>query len=306
MSLTPREHALRVAVLRTLSDEVADGLKAARADAEASFAEVRQDGQTQQKVLLPDGEEIGLVSIRAGSKQTDPKPAEITAWVREHLPDDFEDYIIASFVNHPDIIKWVKARFPDAVGTRIRPATKDALLKEAGDNDGFVTDKESGEKAKIADVTTGKPTGAFSYRAAPGAKDKIVTEWRAGRLSGIDLGPMELGDAPDPVATEPGSEAPAEPVRVPAEGPDFTTQFRPPFGDEHGFLNPQTASAWVAVVVQGFTTPPIEAYRMLRSSNSTEAERARAWLDAYGLDPDDPREGKDTPWPLPAAGSEAA
>jgi hypothetical protein len=301
MSLTPREHALRVAVLRTLSDEVADGLKAARADAEASFAEVRQDGQTQQKVLLPDGEEIGLVSIRAGSKQTDPKPAEITAWVREHLPDDFEDYIIASFVNHPDIIKWVKARFPDAVGTRIRPATKDALLKEAGDNDGFVTDKESGEKAKIADVTTGKPTGAFSYRAAPGAKDKIVTEWRAGRLSGIDLGPMEIRSAEPLTGVVVPSEA-AEPDPL-AWMDEAGAPGR--LSDEHGFLNPEFAAVDAVLYQGGFSTPPIEAYRMIRDGGVSR-DRALAWLAEHGLDPDDPREGKDTPWPLPAAGSEAA
>jgi hypothetical protein len=302
MNLTPRDHALRVAVVKALGDEVADVQKAARSEAEAEFAGIRADGQTQQKVLLPDGDEIGLISIKAGAKVTDPKNAEIDAWVDEHLPDDREDYIIPTFATHPDIIKWVKARFPDAVASRIRPATKAALLKEAEDNDGYVTDKDTGEKAKIADVSTGKPTGAFSYRPGPGARQRIITEWREGRLPRINLGLLEIASA-----------EPLTGVVVPPEAaePDplaWTNEVGAPDGrlsDEHGFLNPEFAAADAVLYQGGFTTPPIEAYRMLHDGG-VGAERARAWLDAHGLDPDDPREGKDTPWPLPAAGSEAA
>lgn len=73
---------------------------------------------------------------------------------------------------------------------------------------------------------------------------------------------------------------------------------RGPWEDEHGFLDPVKAAAHAVVVQGGFSTPPIEAYRMIRDGGVMR-ERALAWLAKYDLDPADPREGKDTPWPLP-------
>ena len=103
----------------------------------------------------------------------------------------------------------------------------------------------------------------------------------AGELPGvISFGPLAL-----PVAYEtPDDEAAPEPEM------DLTSHLRPPFG----------AAAHAVMVQGGFSTPPIEAYRMIRSGG-VAAERARVWLAEVGLDPADPAEGKNTPWPLPAA-----
>ena len=64
------------------------------------------------------------------------------------------------------------------------------------------------------------------------------------------------------------------------------------------------AAAHAVMVQGGYSTPPIEAYRMIRDGG-VAAERALAWLAEVGLDPADPREGKDTPWPIPAGDIDA-
>lgn len=203
--LTVREHALRVAVLGALLDIVKAEYGAARDAAEPEFAAVRADGQKTQAVMLPDGTEIGLVSIKAGSPTVSVTEADIEAWVGEHLPDGMEDYIVPAALADAEIVDMVKACFPHAVRRRIRPATRAALLKEITESGGKVADKVTGDVAELGTVEPHEPTGAFSYRSAAGARDKIVAEWRAGRLADLAFGPLAL---PEPAAgsseTRPG------------------------------------------------------------------------------------------------------
>jgi hypothetical protein len=294
--LTPREHALRVAVLGALLDVVKAEYGNARDAAEPEFAAMRAEGQKQQAVMLPDGTEIGLVSIKAGTPTVAVTEEKLEAWVAEHVPDGMEDFIVPAALADAEIVDMVKACFPDAVRSRIRPATRAALLKEITESDGKLADKVSGEVEQVGEVEKHEPTGAFSYRSAPGARDKIVSEWRAGRLTEIAFGPLALpqaAEAPEPTAAT--TEAPAE-MEVSELAPFG------PFGDELGLLDPVRAVMYATVMSggNGFTTPPIEAYRMLHDGGVHEV-RARAWMAANGLDPADPREGKDTPWPLPEA-----
>lgn len=293
--LSPRDHALRVAVLDVVKAEYG----AARDAAEPEFAAMRAEGQKQQAVMLPDGTEIGLVSIKAGAPTVAVTEGALEDWVRKHVPDGMEDYIVPAAMTDAEILDMLKACFPHAVRQRIRPATRAALLKEMTESGGKVTDQASGEVEQLGEVEPHKPTGAFSYRSAPGARDKIVTEWRAGRLTEIAFGPLAL----------PG--AAAAPMDMPSPDPDPDPDWqreraadddRPfgVFGDEMGLLDPVRAAQYAIVMSNGagFTTPPIEAYRMLRGGGVHEV-RARAWMAAHGLDPGDPREGRDTPWPLP-------
>lgn len=196
--MTPREHALRVAVLDVLADEVNAGYKAARKEAQPVFAEVRADGQTQQKALLPDGTEIGLISIRGGSSTVTADEAALSAWVAAHNAEGTEDYLIPQWVQNADVVALVKAYFPEAVASRVRTPVREALLKEAGQNGGYVVDTESGEKAQIAGVAEGKPTGVFSWRPGPEARDKIIAAWRRGDLRSVELGPLALPEAGAP------------------------------------------------------------------------------------------------------------
>ena len=131
---------------------------------------------------------------------------------------------------------------------------------------------------------------------AEDAKDIIASAWRAGE---IDLGGI-LAIAP--IAAEPEqAEAAASEPEAPWEDIAWVNEVGAPdlaFADEHGFLNPELAAAHAVIVQHGYSTPPIEAYRMMRDGG-TGAERARAWLEGHGLDPGDPHRGKNTPWPLP-------
>lgn len=293
-ALTPRVAALRVAVLSCLLDQVKAEHAQARKAAEEVFAPVRKDGQTQQKVLLPDGTEIGLISIRGGSPAVDwGEPGALLAWCRDNAPHHVEQYVVEGAFEMNDVIEVVAAFFPNLVKERIRASSLAAMAKQVQETGGYVIDDESGEKHKLAAVTTGDPTGVFAYRAAKGAQDRIVAEWMAGNLREIALGPLAL---PEP-------ESAAEPEPDEPEM-DLTSHLRPPFGDEHGFLNPEMAAAHAVVVQGGFTTPPIEAYRMLRDSDGVSRVRADRWIREHGLDYFDPDEGKNTPWPLPAPGGD--
>jgi hypothetical protein len=303
--LTVGEHALRVGVLDVIGDEVTAVYKAARKEAEAAFAPARDDGQSQRKVILPDGTEIGLLSIRAGRKQVDVTEAALEAWTAEHLPDGMEDYLDPSALASADVLDVLRAVFPDLVKRRIRQATRTALLKEIETSGGYLVDKVTAEKEKVGEVTDLKATGAFSYRPGTQARDQVIAAWQRGDLRHLGLGALALPGAaaePDVPRSDPGPEPgwSTEPAAT-DDGMPFGV-----FGDELGLLDPVKAAGYAVVMSNGggFTTPPIEAYRMLRDGG-IHAERARAWMQKHGLDQADPRQGRDTPWPLPAANGDA-
>jgi hypothetical protein len=190
--MSARDHALVVAVLDVISKEAAAALKAARGDAESAFARARADGQTQQKVMLPDGTEIGLVAIKAGGKDIAVSEDAIEGWVRKHLPDGMESYIKPSALSNIEVLEVLRGVFPELVGSRIRPETRSALLKEIEQTGGYLIDKETGGKEKVAEVTDLDPTGAFSYRPAPGARDSVIAAWQDGKLRDVALGPLGI------------------------------------------------------------------------------------------------------------------
>lgn len=296
--LSLRDHALRVGVLKVIADETARTYKGAREDAQAAFAPARADGQSQQKVLLPDGTDIGLISIRDGGKTVDVTEAALAKWCDEHLPGAWEEYADESALTNADVLDVLKAVFPDLVKRRIRPATRAALLKEIEESGGYLVDQEEGVKEKVGDVVDCKPTGEFSFRPAKGARDLVVAAWQRGELRGVALEPLALPVSvpqADPwhAARESDPWTAPEPADIPNGGLG-------PFGDEHGFRDPEAAAAHAVLVQGGYSTPPREAYRMLRDGG-TGAERARTWLLAHGLDPEDPS-GEDVPWPLSEGG----
>jgi hypothetical protein len=190
---TPRAAALRVAVLSCLLDAVKAEHGHARKAAEEVFAPVRKDGQTQQKVLLPDGTEIGLISIKGGAPSVDwGEPGALLAWCRENAPHHVEQYVTEGAFEMKDVIDLIAVFFPNLVGERVRASSLAAMSKQVQETGGYVIDDESGEKHKLAAVTPADPTGAFAYRAAKGAQERIVAEWMAGNLREIALGPLTL------------------------------------------------------------------------------------------------------------------
>jgi hypothetical protein len=191
-----RDHALKVAVLGTLKERVEQAYKAARGEAEAEFAEIRKDGTPQQEVMLADGEEIGLISIKAGTTEVMPDSATVLMdWCREHAPHAIEQYVGAGAFEMADVVRLIAEHFPNLVHDRIRASSLDGLRKQITETGGYLIDEE-GEKAKVATVERRGPSGAFSYRPAAGAQGRIMAEWLAGNLREVAFGPLAL-PAPD-------------------------------------------------------------------------------------------------------------
>jgi hypothetical protein len=194
---TLRDHALRVGVLKVIADESARLYKGARADAEQAFAPARADGQSQQKVMLPDGDEVGLISISAGGRQVDVTGAALEKWCDEHLPGAFEEY--ADMITDAEVLDVLRAVFPDLVKRRIRHATRTALLQEIEESGGYLVDIPGGGiKEKVGEVTDLRPSGAFSFRPAAGAREAVIAAWQRGELQGIALGPLALPEGGEP------------------------------------------------------------------------------------------------------------
>jgi hypothetical protein len=190
--MSARDHALRVAVLDVIGKEISGAYKGARKDAEAAFGPLRADGTPQQKVMMPNGTEIGLISIKAGGKNVGVTEDALTGWLKEHNPEGLEDYLDPSAVTNTELLDVIRAVFPELVRTRIRAEVRTALLKEIEETGGYLVDKESGDKEQVAAVADVKPTGAFSYRPAKNARDEVIAAWQRGDLQGIALDALAL------------------------------------------------------------------------------------------------------------------
>ncbi|MGC2162957.1 MAG: hypothetical protein WA634_13665 [Silvibacterium sp.] len=285
---SPRWHALRVAAQEAVLDAVGTEYAVIRAEAEAAFADMLlEEGTDRVAVLLPDGEKLDRITVKGGTPDVSwnggqTATAALLDWCREHFPAAIEEYIDPSAAASVDVVEAVRDKVPGVIRERVRPATAKHLAKEIEESGGFLKDRRTDEPEQVATVTE-TVTGAFSFTGnnAKERRARIMAALLAGELPGvISFGPLAL-----PVAYEtPDDEAAPEPEM------DLTSHLRPPFG----------AAAHAVMVQGGFSTPPIEAYRMIRSGG-VAAERARVWLAEVGLDPADPAEGKNTPWPLPAA-----
>jgi hypothetical protein len=290
---TPREHALRTALLEALQAAIADEYAEARAAAEFAFAAMyRDEGNDRQMVLLPSGEKVGQVTVKAAPPVVTYLAEDgLEAWAREHLGEEaFEEFVPASVLASKEVLAIIKAARPNLLGRRLRPATAKKLLAEAEKSGGWLYDAEEGSKEQVAEISPGVVTGAFSFTDGQGAnrRARLMAELLDGNAELRDLagfGPLAL-----PAAEE---------RRVPTDA-EVAVMRDALYKDEHGFLGPEAAAAHAVLVQGGYTTPPVEAYRMIRDGG-VAAGRARAWLAEAGLDPDDPARGKNTPWPLPAA-----
>ena len=201
----------------------------------------------------------------------------------------------ASVDNEAALLAWVKKNLPDEVETveRVRPPTAKHLAEMMKAKGGW-TD-EDGNLVPIPGIRVSTSDLSPRVELEDDAEEAIRAAWQAGE---IDLsGMLALPAAPEPVQP-PGYGLGAIP-RAGLSDEEIAASFcSPPFADEHGFLDPVTAAGHAVIVQGGFSSPPIEAHRMLRDGG-IGAQRALAWMEKYGLDPADPREGKDTPWPLP-------
>ena len=146
--MTARQHALRIAALEALADAVATEYAKARAEAEPVFAaKYADEGNDRQAVLLPSGEKVGQLTIKAPSASVEMTGGQdgLLDWCREHFPAAVEEYIDPAKVGSADVIAAVRDKLPDAIRYRVRPATAKALTEEIVKGKGLLADRRSGE-----------------------------------------------------------------------------------------------------------------------------------------------------------------
>ena len=196
---SPREHALRVAALEALKEAVIAEYEGARTAAESAFAALyAEEGNDRQAVLLPSGEKIGQLTIKAPVPDVDMPGDGLLEWCREHFPAAVEEYILPSAVGSSDVIEAVRAKVPGVIREHVRPATAKVLAKEIADSGGFLADRRTGEASQVAEVAPGTCTGAFAFTdgKGPERRARLLAELLAGRLPGvIGFGPLALPPA---------------------------------------------------------------------------------------------------------------
>jgi len=199
--MTAREHALRIATLEALADAVATEYAKARAEAKPVFAaKYAEEGNDRQAVLLPSGEKVGQITIKAPAPVVDMNggPDALLDWCCEHFPSAVEEYIDPGKVSSADVIAAVRDKLPDCIRVRVRPGTAKALTEEIVKGKGLLADRLSGEAEQVAAVSHGKPTGAFAFTGANSAerRARLMAALLAGELRGVvGFGPLALPPA---------------------------------------------------------------------------------------------------------------
>lgn len=195
-ALTAREHALRIAALEALADAVATEYEKARREAEPVFAaKYADEGNDRQAVLLPSGEKVGQITIKAPAPVVDMPKDALLDWCCEHFPSAVEEYIDPAKVGSADVIAAVRDKLPDVIRYRVRPATAKALTEEIVKGGGLLADRMSGEMEEVATVTPGRATGAFAFTGANSGerRQRLMAALLAGELRGvIGFGPLAL------------------------------------------------------------------------------------------------------------------
>ncbi|MFB4320634.1 hypothetical protein [Actinomadura sp. 21ATH] len=140
-----KELALRVAVLKALSDQVTKAGSQARAEL---LRQMHEAGAEKVAAELPGGRKVASVSLAGGHKVSAVvvDEAELLAWVREQRPEELEE--------------------------RIRPAYRRALLEELARN---------GEEVPGVELTLS--TSYVSNRFATGGQHAIAQAWSSGALA---------------------------------------------------------------------------------------------------------------------------
>jgi|GEM_PF-5501828 len=190
--MTPRDAAFKVAVLDALSKRVNKALADARSDAEQQFAVAREMGVTQLEVALPSGEPVGKVSIKAGEESIVVDDGALLKWVEANRPEEIEPTVSTSALSKPDVVAYVRKLHPELVSSRVRPATRAALLALLTD-DGELVSETTGEVVKVREVVKRPASGAFmltfekAAKGKPPGRERIAASWQSGEVSITDL-----------------------------------------------------------------------------------------------------------------------
>jgi hypothetical protein len=188
------EHSLKVAVLDALVAHITKEYKAARADAEAAY---RDNKVRKVTVELPNGDDLGDITVKQPRPSVDVDEEKLLAWVAEHTPTEVEDYLDSSAQTDQEAIEWARANRDDLLRRRIRPVWRSELEKLIAANDGYVIAEGTGEATKVADVTKLKATGAFALPQDRSGDNKrrLISALLAGELTNVLEGVTTLAIA---------------------------------------------------------------------------------------------------------------
>lgn len=192
--MNAKQHALKVAAAKVLAAIVAEGYEQIRKDAEPVFGRLRIE--TDAKSLsptLPDGTELGTISIKAGPKKTKFRMATVAAIVANDNPEEFVERLTDEAATDPELLDFVRDHMPHLIERRINDAHLKALFKKT-DANGYLKDA-AGTAIQVADITRGEPTGEFSYLASKSARQAVWAAWTTGELQPLigDMLRLALG-----------------------------------------------------------------------------------------------------------------
>lgn len=191
MSMPP-EIPLRIAALDALAKRVNKVLADTRGEAEPLFAAARKTGTMQVEVVLPSGDAVGKISIKAGQETLRVNDDALLAWVLANKPEETEVSVSAAALSRPDVVAYVRKLHPSLVGHKVRPAYRAKLLAELT-ADGELISETTGEVVKVAETIKADPTGAFALtfetakKGKANGRDQIAAAWQSGELSITDL-----------------------------------------------------------------------------------------------------------------------
>lgn len=161
--MTPRDLALRLAVLKVLTTELGNAKKAAD-------CEIRDGWRPKDRITatLPGDKDVGTVTLASGktmARLTD--EAAYEKWVRE---------------NHDDQIEVIEI-------TRVRPDFTDRLMAAARKL-GVAVDADTGEEVPGITVLAGDPYPMV--KLADDAREQVAKAWRSGELAELLPGLLEI------------------------------------------------------------------------------------------------------------------
>lgn len=174
------QHSLRIAVLADRADRAVARVADARFAGVPDFRAARNKGIKTVAPTLPDGTEVGLISIKAGAKSVD---VDEDLLILAVAPGDLETYVLPAALEDERVLKLLMDFLPEMVGKRVIPKLRAELQTELEEHDGSVANRMTGEQEKVATITRHEANGQFSYRPGKLSQQQISAAIEAGLIT---------------------------------------------------------------------------------------------------------------------------
>jgi hypothetical protein len=202
LAIAAQAHAVRIAVREYHAAKAKTAAEAARQGAQPDFAAARNRGMKTTGVVLPDGTEVGTLSIYAGEIEVCTREEELILCAR---PDELEEYVLPAALHDPRALKLLADFLPELVGRRIELGVRAAFETELRERGGTVADHNTGDRETVATITRHDATGRCQYKPGKQAAHQIAAAIAAGQVT-------EDGR----IVPAPAPQADAGPASVPA------------------------------------------------------------------------------------------